>query len=36
MGNKIIIAIIILSVIGGLTYKYLNPTPYKHPLYRSK
>jgi hypothetical protein len=32
--KKFIIAIIAILAVGGVTYKILNPTPYKHPMYR--
>ncbi len=36
MISKIIIGIVIVLAIGGLTYKALNPAPYKHPLHNTK
>ena len=30
----VVIALISISIVGGMVYKIVNPTPYKHPLHR--
>jgi len=34
MIKNIIIAVILVLAVGGLIYKALNPSNYKHPLHR--
>ncbi len=36
MLKKLIIAVIALLALGGLIYKALNPSHYKHPLHQSR
>lgn len=36
MLKKIIITIVALLALGGLVYKALNPSHYKHPLHNSR